>query len=201
VRHRNKENDHLRRNIFISHSHKDIEWVNDFLLPMLESWQLHYASDSDFLPGPPISPTILEFITTSKHVIFVCTKNFISSNWCNRELQQVIDNDPGNITPKAIAVVLDKKAVPPLLKHTRWCDLSGASNIDELKEWKNLCKILNGKWSPASSRIFNRQNALSLFFGNMRDNSAETTILARSHSTNEITGISNVLSADAARGL
>jgi hypothetical protein len=197
----NKESDNPTRDIFISYSHKDIEWVNEFLLPMIESWQLVYASDADFLPGPPLPTTILEFITTSKHVIFVCTKNFINSDWCNSELQQAITHDPGSITLKAIAVVLDKEAVPPLLMHKRWCDLSEAGKIDELKEWKKLCEVLDGKWSPASSRIFNRQNALSLFFGNMRDNSAETTILARSHSTTEITGISNVLSVDTARGL
>ncbi len=197
----NKESDNPKRDIFISYSHKDIEWVNEFLLPMIESWQLAYASDADFLPGPPLPSTIHEFITTSKHVIFVCTKNFIDSDWCKGELEKASAQDPGSINIKAIAVILDEAAVPPLLEHTVWCNLSGSGTIDELKEWKKLCKVLDGKWSPTSTRIYQRQNALSLFFGNMRDNSAETTILARSHSTNEITGISNVLSADAARGL
>lgn len=197
----NKESDNPKRDIFISHSHKDDEWVYEFLFPMIESWQLVYASDADFPPGSPLPSTILEFITTSKHVIFVCTQDFIASKPCQEELEQVRAQDPGSFKRKAIPVVLDEEAVPPLLKHTWWCNLSGAGKIDELKEWKKLCKVLHGKWSPASSRIFNRQNALSLFFGNMRDNRAETTILARSHSTTEITGISNVLSADAARGL
>lgn len=196
-----KENDDPKPDVFISYSHKDIERVNEFLLPMIESWQLAYASDADFLPGPPLPSTILEFITTSKHVIFVCTQNFIDSPQCQDELEQVRAQDPGSINAKAIAVVLDEEAVPPLLKHTRWCNVSGSGTIDELKEWKKLCKVLDGKWSPTSERIFKRQNALSLFFGNMRDNRAETTILARSHSTNEIRGVSNVLSADAARGL
>jgi hypothetical protein len=95
--------------------------------------------------------------------------------------------------------VLDVTAVPDLLEDTIWCNL--CERMYETDEWKKLCKALNGNWSSTSDRILAGQNDLSLFFGNMRDNGAETVILARSHSTSEIKGVSNVLSADGAIGL
>jgi hypothetical protein len=167
---------------------------------MIESWQLDYAIDhADFLPGMRCASTIHGFIKSSKHVIFVCTQNFINSPQCQEELEQVRAQDPGSFKRKAIPVVLDEEAVPELLEDTWWCNLSTGKY--ETNEWNKLCRALEGVWSSTSDRILAAQNDLSLFFGNMRDNSAETTILVRSHSTKEITGISNVLSADAAIGL
>lgn len=196
----NKESDNPKRDIFISYSHKDIRWVKECLLPMIESWQLDYAIDhADFFPGMRLASTIHEFIKTSKHVIFVCTQNFIDSGWCHEELEKVRAQDPGSIKRKAIPIVLDASAVPDLLEDTIWCKLF--EGMYETNEWKKLCKALNGVWSPTSDRILAGQHDLSLFFGNMRDNGAETTILARSHSTTEIVGVRNVLSADAAIGL
>ena len=197
----NKESDNPKRDVFISYSHKDIKWVKECLLPIIESWQLDFAIDhADFLPGRRLVSTIHEFITTSKHVIFVCTQNFIDSEWCRDELETVLAQDPASIKQKAIPVVLDEKAVPALLKKTIWCNLGGMG-MYETDEWKKLCKALNGNWSSTSDRILASQHDLSLFFGNMRDNSNETIILARSHSTSEIQGVSSVLSADAAIGL
>jgi hypothetical protein len=197
----NKESDDPKRDVFISYSHNDIKWVKDCLLPMIESWQLNFAIDhADFLPGRRLVSTIHEFITTSKHVIFVCTQNFIDSEWCRDELETVRAQDPGSIKQKAIPVVLDEKAVPDLLRNTIWCTLCGRG-MYETDEWKKLCKALNGNWSSISDRILAGQHDLSLFFGNMRDNFSETIILARSHLTFEIKGVSNVLSANAAIGL
>jgi len=167
---------------------------------MIESWQLDFAIDhADFLPGGRLASTIHEFITTSKHVIFVCTQSFHDSEWCSEELKTVRAQDPGSFNQKAIPVVLDARAVPDLLKDTIWCNLCG--RMYETNEWKKLCTALNGNWSSTSDRILAGQNDLSLFFGNMRDNSTETIILARSHSTSNIQGVSNVLSSDAAIGL
>lgn len=188
------------RDLFISYSHNDIKWVKDFLIPMIESWQLEFAIDhADFLPGRPLVSTIHKFINTSKHVLFICTQSFLASPFCQEELEVARHQDPGSLKSKAIALVLDKNAVPSLLRTTVWCNLS--ERIYDTAEWKKLCKALGGKWSSASDRILTSQNDLSLFFGNMRDNGNQTTILARSHFVTELTGIRNVLSVDSAIGL
>ena len=196
----NKESDDPKRDVFISYSHNDIKWVKDCLLPMIESWQLDFAIDhADFLPGGRLASTMHEFITTSKHVIFVCTQSFIESEWCREELETVRAQDPGSIKQKAIPVVLDVRAVPDLLSDTIWCNLCG--RMYDTGEWRKLCKALKGKWSSTSDRILTGLHDLSSFFGNMRDNGTETIILARSHSTSDIKGVSNALSADSAIGL
>lgn len=190
----------LMRDLFISYSHHDIKWVKDFLIPMIESWQLTYAIDhADFLPGRPLASTINEFISTSKHVLFICTENFLASKFCQEELEQVRFEDPGSFNRKAIPIVLSEKGVPPLLKGAVWCNLS--IHMYDIVQWKRLCKSIGGKWSNASDRILTSQNDLLSFFGNIRDNEVPLTILTRSHSINELAGISKVLSAEAAIGL
>jgi len=196
----NKKSADLKRDVFISYSHNDIKWVKDCLLPMIESWQLDFAIDhSDFLPGWRLASTMREFITTSKHVIFVCTQSFIESNQCREELETVRAQDPGSIKQKAIPVVLDVSAVPDLLSDTIWCNLH--ERMYDTGEWRRLCKALGGEWSSKSDRILSGLHDLTSFFGNMRDNNTETIILARSHSTSEIQGVSNALSTDSAIGL
>lgn len=188
------------RDLFISYNHNDIKWVKDFLIPMIESWQVEYAIDyADFLPGRPLPSTIYEYIDTSKHVLFICTENFRNSKFCQDELEQVRHQDPGFLNNKAIPVVLDINAVPTLLKVPIWCNLSEL--IYEPAELKKLCQAIGGKWSSVSERILTSHNDLSSFFGNMRDNRNQTTILARSHLVRELTGIRNVLSVDSAIGL
>jgi len=188
------------RDIFISYSHDDFKWVNDFLIPMIESWQLEFAIDRmNFLPGRPLLSTIVEHIDTSLHVFFVCTKSFLASKYCQEELEQARSQDPASLERKAIPIVLDRNAVPRLLKYTIWCDLS--EDFYDSVAWKKLCKEVGGKWSPASDRILTSQNDLSSFFGNMRDNDSETTILVRSHFVQELTGIRSVLSMESALGL
>lgn len=41
----------------------------------------------DFPPGKPISDSIVECIGTSKKIILVLSKNFVSSPWCQYEVQ------------------------------------------------------------------------------------------------------------------
>lgn len=152
-----KESNDPKRDVFISYSHKDIKWVKECLLPMIESWQLDFAIDhADFLPGGRIASTIREFITTSKHVVFVCTQSFHDSEWCREELETARAQDPGSLKQKAIPVVLDATAVPDLLKDTVWCNLFG--RMYETSEWKKLCKSLNGNWSLTSDRVLAGQN-------------------------------------------
>ena len=142
----NKEGNDNERDLFISYSHKDIKWVKECFLPMIEFWQIDFAIDhADFIPGGRLASTVHEFITFARHVVFVCTKSFLSSEWCREELETVRAQDPASLRQKAIPVVLDPIAVPSLLKDTIWCNLSG--KMYETNEWKKLCKALNGNGS------------------------------------------------------
>ena len=188
------------QDLFISYSHDDIKWVQDSLLPMIESWELDFAIDyEDFLPGRSLPTLMLDHVTAARHVIFVCTKSFVASRRCQEELQEARYQDPARFDGKAIPIVLDGDSVPPLLRSSKWCNLS--KNKYDVDEWKTLCKAVGGTWSASSDRILKKQNDLSQFFGSIRDNESRTTILALSHAVQELTGIRDVLSVYSHLGL
>lgn len=131
--------------VFVSYRRTDLDWVRDQLLTRLDIWKVNYVIDhQDFLPGKRIASTIRDFLRSSKNVIFVCTKEFLASEWCREELETVRAEDPGSIRGKAIPVVLDERGVPDLLKDTIWCDLS--KNQNDENEWRKLCVSLGGSW-------------------------------------------------------
>lgn len=131
--------------VFVSYSHKDSKWVKSTLLPHLEAWGLHIIIDQkDFLPGLRLASTIRDFLLSSKHVVFICTKDFIKSEWYREEIETVRAEDPASLKRKAVPVVLDPDGVPSLLSDTIWCDLS--KNPYDQNEWKKLCQSLQGVW-------------------------------------------------------
>ncbi|XP_035428361.1 toll-like receptor 2 [Cygnus atratus] len=74
---------------FISYSRADAEWVRRELLRRLESAEPPYRlciHERDFMPGRWIIDNIVENIENSAKVIFVLSRSFIDSEWCNYEL-------------------------------------------------------------------------------------------------------------------
>lgn len=127
----------IQFDVFISYNTKDRSFVNDILEPKLESWDLRVCVDyKTFLPGQRLAGTIHRSISASRQVIFVCTKNFLNSEWCHNELEIVRSQDPAGFKAKAIPLVLEKEAVPDLLKDTIWCNL--IDDINNPEEWNKL---------------------------------------------------------------
>lgn len=74
---------------FISYSRADAEWVRRELLRRLESAEPPYRlciHERDFVPGRWIIDNIVENIENSAKVIFVLSRSFVDSEWCNYEL-------------------------------------------------------------------------------------------------------------------
>lgn len=74
---------------FISYSHDDAGWVRRELLQRLESTTPPYRlciHERDFTPGRWIIENIVENIERSAKVIFVLSRSFVDSEWCNYEL-------------------------------------------------------------------------------------------------------------------
>lgn len=74
---------------FISYSHDDAGWVRRELLRRLESTTPPYRlciHERDFTPGRWIIENIVENIERSAKVIFVLSRSFVDSEWCNYEL-------------------------------------------------------------------------------------------------------------------
>ncbi|KAM9852037.1 toll-like receptor 18 [Aulostomus maculatus] len=109
---------------FISYSHCDADWVRDQLLPCLESNKNPYRlciHERDFMPGKWIIDNIIENIESSRKVIFVLSRHFVNSEWCNYELYFAQQRAMGKTFGDVILVV--KEPIDPNSLPSKYCKL------------------------------------------------------------------------------
>lgn len=72
---------------FVSYSQHDCSWVDSELVPTLESAGLSICiHERDFVPGQWIVDNIISCVENSYKTIFILSKHFVQSEWCNYEL-------------------------------------------------------------------------------------------------------------------
>ncbi|XP_029318346.1 toll-like receptor 1 [Cottoperca gobio] len=72
---------------FISYSHQDSSWVDSQLAPSLEGAGFSLCvHERDFVPGEWIIDNIINCVESSYKTLFVLSKHFVQSEWCNYEL-------------------------------------------------------------------------------------------------------------------
>ncbi|KAK2817728.1 hypothetical protein Q7C36_021661 [Tachysurus vachellii] len=121
---------------FVSYSQHDAEWVEEILVPELESSEPPFAlclHKRDFLPGRWIVDNIIESIESSYRTLFVLSENFVTSEWCRYELNfshfRIMDEN----NDSAILILLE-----PIAKETipkRFCKLRKIMNSRTYLEW------------------------------------------------------------------
>ncbi|CAC5413987.1 TLR2 [Mytilus coruscus] len=127
---------------FISHSHKDEDWVTNILLRHLESQfdEQDVAfkgciADRDFIPGciadrnftPGISvlDNIIEAIGESNKVILVISDSFVTSNWCQYEADQAVIRSLSSKADNCVVpVLLEDCDIPDKIAHLNYVNLS-----------------------------------------------------------------------------
>ncbi|KAM6395325.1 toll-like receptor 2 [Rhynochetos jubatus] len=103
---------------FVSYSHADAGWVRRELLRRLENAEPPYRlciHERDFTPGRWIIDNIVENIERSAKVIFVLSRSFVDSEWCNYELYFAHQRAVGLGGEDVILVVkepIDARALP-----------------------------------------------------------------------------------------
>ncbi|XP_074709403.1 toll-like receptor 2 [Strix uralensis] len=103
---------------FISYSCADADWVRRELLQRLESTTPPYRlciHERDFTPGRWIIENIVENIERSAKVIFVLSRSFVDSEWCNYELYFAHQRAVGLGSEDVILVVkepIDARGLP-----------------------------------------------------------------------------------------
>ncbi|XP_077977605.1 toll-like receptor 6 [Glandiceps talaboti] len=117
------DDNHHRYDAFISHSHKDQDWVYDVIYPTLENPPYNYKlclDFRDFQVGELIVDNILKSVEESRKTVFILTKEFIESEWCYFELEMVRQKMFDEHRDSAILVLKDDipaKKMPGLLKY------------------------------------------------------------------------------------
>uniref|UniRef100_A0A3Q1GW28 TIR domain-containing protein n=1 Tax=Anabas testudineus TaxID=64144 RepID=A0A3Q1GW28_ANATE len=121
---------------FISYSHSDADWVRDQLLPCLENNRNPYRlciHERDFMPGKWIIDNIIENIESSRKVIFVLSRSFVNSEWCNYELYFAQQKAMGKTFSDVILVV--KEPIDPRSLPSKYCRLKKMLSTKTYLEW------------------------------------------------------------------
>uniref|UniRef100_A0A8C8RK39 TIR domain-containing protein n=1 Tax=Pelusios castaneus TaxID=367368 RepID=A0A8C8RK39_9SAUR len=121
---------------FISYSCSDATWVRQELLQRLESARPPYRiciHERDFTPGKWIIDNIIENIENSYKVIFVLSRSFVDSEWCNYELYFAHQRAVGLGYEDVILVV--KEAIDPQSLPNKFCKLRKMLNSKTYLEW------------------------------------------------------------------
>jgi hypothetical protein len=102
------DNDY-KYDIFISYSHHDGDWVNDWLLPRLEKAKLSVCIDHrDFEVGVPSLVNMERAVEGSRHVLLILTPNWIKSEWTDFEALMAQTGEPvaNRLDPSGVVHVL-----------------------------------------------------------------------------------------------
>ncbi|XP_063002176.1 toll-like receptor 2 [Elgaria multicarinata webbii] len=121
---------------FISYSCADAEWVRQELLQRLEALTPPYRvciHERDFTPGRWIIDNIIENMENSRKVIFVLSRSFVDSDWCNYELYFAHQRAVGLDFEDVVLVV--KEAIDPQALPNKFCKLRKMLSTKTYLEW------------------------------------------------------------------
>ncbi|KAM8921515.1 toll-like receptor 2 [Pelodytes ibericus] len=147
---------------FISYSYSDAEWVRGVLLPRLEDSNPPYRvciHERDFLPGRWIIDNIIENIENSHKIIFVLSRSFVNSEWCNYELYFAHQRAIGHAFDDVILVVKEQVSLQELPK--RFYRLRKMLNTKTYLEWPVEQNRQEFFWVQLKS-ILGRANYISI---------------------------------------
>lgn len=91
--------------VFISHSSKDDEFVNDLRIN-LEALNIKVWADSRELSSGKLSPEIMKAITGSRHFIVVVSQHSIGSKWVRKEVREALKLEEEREDYKIIPVLI-----------------------------------------------------------------------------------------------
>jgi len=124
--------------VFISYSHKDGQWVRDWLLPRLEGAGVRVRIDfRDFEVGQPSIINMENAIDECKRTFLVITPHWIESQWTNFEALILQTDDPTNKRKRLIPLLLGPCELPKRLSMLTYADFT-----DETGREAQLVRLL-----------------------------------------------------------
>jgi hypothetical protein len=130
--------------IFISYSHKDKDWVHNWLAPRLGQAGVTVCTDSgSFDVGVPVMANIEAAILACRHILLVLTPAWLESEWTACEALMAQYRDPANLRQMILPVLREPCYPPARLGMLSYADLTGRGDTD--KEFANLVAAIRGE--------------------------------------------------------
>eukprot|EP00058_Branchiostoma_floridae_P009858 XP_002595346.1 hypothetical protein BRAFLDRAFT_87584 [Branchiostoma floridae] len=111
--------EHEKYHVFFCYSSADAPWVKG-IVQKLESDDFGFKCcihDRDFTPGAYVIENIARSIKESQKTVFVISRDFVTSKWCEFERQLVMSESLTEKNKKVIPVMLRECVLPNFLQH------------------------------------------------------------------------------------
>jgi hypothetical protein len=129
----------VKKDIFISYSHKDSIWVRTELLPKLESHNFTTLVDyRDFTTGSLGIDEMANAVELCKRTLLVLSPDYIASSWSSFENAMAQSLDPAARWRRVITVLLKDCTLPLRLSIIHYRDL----RLGDADEWDRLFRDL-----------------------------------------------------------
>ena len=124
--------------VFVSYSSKDYDWVKDNLQPLFDGSNIEYIIHTrDFIPGKAFFDNMADSVYSSRKVIFVMSKNYLSSGFCKDEMDMALFRAARNDENRSLIVVkiddVKPHDIPKSLRHKTFIDYTSK---EEATTWK-----------------------------------------------------------------
>lgn len=138
--------------VFISYSHHDEQWVNNWLLPHLEGAGLRVCIDSrDFDIGLSSLDNMERAAEQSRHTLLVLTPSWVKSEWTRFESLLAQTEDPAGLRRRTIPLMLEQCELPKRIAMLTY------ANFMDSKRWDNelprLLKALGAQPGQAQPAV------------------------------------------------
>jgi len=115
------------RDVFISYSGRDAEWVRTWLLPRLEAAGTTVRVDfRDFRIGLPSQVNMERAVESASATVLVLTPNWVQSEWTQFEALMVYLDHPLNLRQRVLPILLKKCKIPRRLRILTYLDFTRA---------------------------------------------------------------------------
>ncbi len=138
--------------VFISYSHRDIEWVRDWLLPRLEAAGLRVCIDfRDFKIGVPSLDNMADAAMHSRKTLFVMTPNWTVSEFSQFEALVTQTIDPIGKGGRLLPLMLKDCDLSMRLRILTYADFRDADSWET--EFARLVKTIKPELLPEQARV------------------------------------------------
>ncbi|RQV93386.1 toll/interleukin-1 receptor domain-containing protein, partial [bacterium] len=125
--------------VFVSYSHKDSEWVHNWLLPNLKAAGVELCIDrDDFDPGAPAIVNMEEAVKRSNKTLGVMTKDWIDSEWADYEALLTRSKDPAGRRRQFVPILLKDCELPDRISMLTYLNFRDSGNHDH-----ELLRLIN----------------------------------------------------------